>query len=147
MESFSEPQSSVDEVARLPRVLGQFIPRPQNLSSPQPCSALWLRKWPEGYVPGCSSIKLVRFPEAKWKREGLGIRETQGITSLSVFSYPWQCSQLLRHTELAGLLLLVLSPVNATSLPPLGPGLVMSQGLSLWSSSLCSVNPCAKFPA
>lgn len=80
------------------------------------------------------------------KREP-GKQEDSGHHPVSVFSYLWQYLQLLRHTELVGLLLLVLDPVNAPSLPPLGPGLVLSRGLPLWSSSLCSINPCIKFPA
>lgn len=79
--------------------------------------------------------------ERAWESEGLRAPPQ----SLSFPSFQ-QCSQLLRHTELAGLLLLVLGPVNTTSLPFLGPGLVLSQGLSLRSSSLCSINPCVKFP-
>lgn len=50
LELFAELCNSVDEVARLARALGQFIPRPSSLSSPHRCYPLWLREWPKGSV-------------------------------------------------------------------------------------------------
>lgn len=69
--------------------------------------------------------------------------------SLCLF-LPLAGSQLRRHTELAGLLLLVLGPVTATSLPPgtwagAEPRLVFVVFQSLLDQSLCLI-PCLKYP-
>lgn len=82
-ESFAEPCSSVDQGWQ-----GCLVRSPPDLrTSPHPTPDLLCGSGngPKALFPGYRSVKLVRSPEAKWKRESLGIRKTQGITPSQSF--------------------------------------------------------------